>query len=148
LVVSPGMEPHIRPMEVSRHHQTINPSFLHTSPEFAMKKVLAEGFSKIYQICKVYRDEPKSATHHPEFTMIEWYRANSNYTALMDDTEELIRSLCAAVYGPSGFRENVSDPFLRISVNEAFQRFVGLPLTEVLSLNLMKELCQKKNLIS
>ena len=66
LVCSPGMEPHIRPMQV-----TDTAAFLPTSPEFAMKRILAQGYEKIFQICKAYRYEPKSVTHNPEFTILE-----------------------------------------------------------------------------
>src|SRR5690606_25202575 len=69
LVPCPGMEIHIRPFEVKQG------GFLPTSPEFAMKRLLVGGLEKIFQICPSFRLEPNSATHHPEFTMLEWYRA-------------------------------------------------------------------------
>lgn len=119
LVVSPGMEPHIRPVSTARPGV-----YLPTSPEFAMKRLLAAGFPRIFQICKSYRDEPKSATHNPEFAMLEWYRANAGYEAIMDDVEALF-----------GFIEKKLDlphkPWLRLSVEEAFRRFAGVELTEL-----------------
>src|SRR4029434_1568939 len=64
---------------------------LHTSPEFAMKKLLAAGETRIFQVARVFRNAEHSATHHPEFTMLEWYRAGADYRALMDDGAAILR---------------------------------------------------------
>ena len=96
LVVSPGMEPHIRPMQVA--HSTPDARvFLPTSPEFAMKRLLARGYPRIFQICKAYRLEPKSSTHNPEFSILEWYRAHSDYEAIMADVEGLFAAIARAL---------------------------------------------------
>lgn len=134
LVYSPGMEPHIRPIQVGS-------SFLQTSPEFAMKKILASGAGteKIFQICKCYRSEPKSSTHHPEFTMIEWYRANSTYEDIMNDCEKLFESIAFSIYGKTKFKtvtgiaRDVSGPWERISIQECFTRFADLNLLEFIN---------------
>ena len=69
------------------------PQFLHTSPEYAMKRLLAAGFPDIYQICTVFRDGEVGRRHQPEFTMLEWYRHGMDLDAIVDDTVGLIRSL-------------------------------------------------------
>src|SRR5688572_24860721 len=68
-------------------------TFLHTSPEYAMKRLLAAGCGDIWQICKVYRDGESGRSHNPEFTMIEWYRLGIDHHALMSDVERLIGAL-------------------------------------------------------
>jgi lysyl-tRNA synthetase class 2 len=72
------------------------PSYLHTSPEYAMKRLLASGCGDIYQIARVYRDGESGRYHNPEFTMIEWYRVGTDHHALMTDVEQLIASLLPA----------------------------------------------------
>lgn len=68
-------------------------TFLHTSPEYAMKRLLAAGCGDIWQICKVYRDGESGRSHNPEFTMIEWYRLGMDHHALMSDVERLIGAM-------------------------------------------------------
>lgn len=68
-------------------------TFLHTSPEYAMKRLLAAGCGDIWQICKVYRDGESGRHHNPEFTMIEWYRLGMDHHALMSDVERLITTV-------------------------------------------------------
>ena len=92
LVPSPGMETHIRPF-------TVGENYLPTSPEFAMKRLLVGGLEKIFQICPSFRDEPRSITHHPEFTMLEWYRAYAGYEDIMRDTEELFAFIATKLFG-------------------------------------------------
>ena len=72
------------------------PAWLHTSPEYAMKRLLAAGSGDIYQICKVWRDGEQGRLHNPEFTMIEWYRVDKDHHQLMDDVEELLGCLMPA----------------------------------------------------
>ena len=92
LVKSPGMEPHICPIEVKRR-SGFSPTFLPTSPEFAMKKLLARGLSKIFQISSAFRDEPFSPEHHPEFTMLEFYEAHCSLEQLQSRVEGLFQFL-------------------------------------------------------
>src|SRR5438034_6095255 len=93
LQVSPGMEPHLKAFATVLHDPndgTARPLYLHTSPEFAMKKLLAGGLARIWQLSHVFRDGERSATHHPEFAMLEWYRAGAGYQELMADCEALL----------------------------------------------------------
>lgn len=106
--------------------------YLHTSPEFTMKKLLAAGETRIASLQHVWRNRERSALHHPEFTMLEWYRANEPYEAIIADTLAII-ALAAAVTGIDrfSFRGRACDPRIdaeRISVAEAFQRHAGIDL--------------------
>src|SRR5712691_6932512 len=92
--VSPGLEPHLKAFATVLHDPRDGggrPRYLHTSPEFAMKKLLAGGMERIWQLAHVFRDGERSATHHPEFAMLEWYRAGASYRDLMDECEALLR---------------------------------------------------------
>jgi len=93
LQVSPGLEPHLRAFKTLLHdpHDRAAQRYLHTSPEFAMKKLLVAGMPRIWQLAHVFRDGERSATHHPEFAMLEWYRVGASYRDLMDE--------CAALLG-------------------------------------------------
>ena len=123
VVKSPGMEPHIKPFQVSTG------AFLHTSPEFAMKKLLVQGYEKIFQVCPVFRNEPCSNTHHPEFTMLEWYRAYEPLDSIMKDTESLVRFVARAT---QRFRPRSSidfrSPFLKFTVAELFKKHIHVEL--------------------
>lgn len=97
------------------HGQTL---YLHTSPEFPMKRLLAADAGSIYQICKAFRDGESGRLHNPEFTMLEWYRVGFDHHRLMDETGELIMQLLAP--------HRTLGPPERITYREAFQRHVGL----------------------
>ena len=86
-VPCPGLEPHIKPVALTAG------GFLHTSPEFAMKRLLVGGLERIYQLATVFRDEPHAPTHLAEFCMLEWYRAYADEHAIMEDTEQLVATL-------------------------------------------------------
>jgi lysyl-tRNA synthetase class 2 len=118
-VPAPGEEVHLRPFQVQ-------PSglYLHTSPEFAMKKLLAGGAGRIFQLARVWRDEPASATHAPEFTMLEWYRPGATLTDLMDETAGLLRAVLPPEVTWGGVTTSLAK-FERLTVAEAFFRFAG-----------------------
>ncbi|MEZ5813411.1 MAG: EF-P lysine aminoacylase EpmA [Alphaproteobacteria bacterium] len=106
--------------------------YLHTSPEFAMKKLMVAGINDLYQICHVFRNGEDTRLHSPEFTMIEWYRANAGYEDIMDDCENLLRH-CAKALGVKTckFDGHSADPFAkwqRISVCEAFEEYAAIEL--------------------
>jgi len=135
LQVSPGLEPHLMAFATEYRgpdRQPFAQFHLHTSPEFAMKKLLVGGWPKIFQLCRVFRNGEQAGLHQPEFTMIEWYRANATYRDIMADTEAMVKAAAKAC-GLSEMRhgELRADPFGEwdyISVAEAFQRHVGLDI--------------------
>ncbi len=134
LQVSPGAEAHLHAFATA----IVGPDgaerrlYLHTSPEFACKKLLAAGERRIFDLARVWRNRERGALHHPEFTLLEWYRADAPYEVLMDDCAALLR-LAAEAAGMRrlSFRGRVSDPFAepeRITVAQAFDRFAGIDL--------------------
>jgi lysyl-tRNA synthetase class 2 len=104
--------------------------YLRTSPEFACKKLLAAGESKIFEFARVFRDRERGRLHLPEFTMLEWYRANAAYDAVMADTIVLIAHAAQATgIGQFSFRGGTADPFAvpeLLTVAHAFERFAGI----------------------
>jgi lysyl-tRNA synthetase class 2 len=133
LQVSPGLEPHLRAFKTLFHDPDdgrTTERYLHTSPEFAMKKLLVAGMPRIWQLAHVFRDGERSATHHPEFAMLEWYRAGATYQDLMDECEALIRA-CQDAAGTDAFiwRGHTADArraWQRMSVADAFQEYCGI----------------------
>lgn len=133
LQVSPGLEVHLKAFQTELDEpfgQDEQTRYLHTSPEFTMKKLLTAGLERIFQIAHVYRNEERGRTHHPEFTMLEWYRAGATYSAMMDDTEALVKA-CAEALGVSKLQFNgrTADPFCpwcRLTVQDAFLNYTGI----------------------
>src|ERR1051325_2859564 len=132
---SPGREPHLRAFATVLHDPGEGRGrslYLHTSPEFAMKKLLAAGLSRIWQLAHVFRDGERSATHHPEFSMLEWYRAGAGYEVLMADCEALLRRAQQAAGTAAltwrGCTADAGLPFERLSVAAAFERHAGIDL--------------------
>ncbi len=118
--------------------------FLHTSPESCMKRLLADGHEKIFQICKVFRQKERGQRHLPEFSMLEWYCAGADYNLLMEQCEDLLLH-CAEkllernsiVYQGSSI--NLSKPWPRITVKEAFYLNASLSLEQALKLDKFDE---------
>lgn len=135
LQVSPGLEPHLSAFETvllppGRGGAAPVTRYLHTSPEFAMKKILAAGEPRIWQLCPVFRNAEGARTHAPEFRMLEWYRAGDPVDRLHDDCRALLR---AALPGPGRyrFRGKESDPHADwqvITVEQAFLDYAGVDL--------------------
>jgi lysyl-tRNA synthetase class 2 len=110
--------------------------YLRTSPEFACKKLLAAGEPRIVEFAKVFRNRERGALHHPEFTLVEWYRVGEPYTTLMSDCAAVLAEAAkAAGTRQFSFRGRSADPFAepeRMSVAEAFARFAGIDLVATL----------------
>ncbi len=141
LQVSPGNEAHLHAFatEAIDNAGSRHPFYLHTSPEFACKKLLSAGEKRISCFAHVYRNRERGPLHHPEFTMLEWYRAGETYESLMRDSAELI-ALAAETMGCRQFswRGRMMDPFAQpehLSVAGAFQRFAGIDLLATTSPN-------------
>ena len=139
LQVSPGNEAHLHAFATTAlgHDGQGRTMYLHTSPEFAMKKLLAAGETRIHAFSHVWRNRERGPLHSPEFTMLEWYRAGEDYAVLMDDTATFLR-LAATAAGATllRYRDRSCDPFAtpeRISVADAFQRHAGIDLLGTLS---------------
>lgn len=109
-----------------------HPYYLHTSPEFAAKKLLAAGERRIFDFARVFRNRERTALHHPEFTMLEWYRVGEPYEALMADCAELLAQAARAAGAASlRWRGSEVDPFAepeRLTLHEAFARHAGIDL--------------------
>lgn len=139
LQIAPGMEPHLKAFKtalLSADQSQSQELYLHTSPEFAMKKLLVAGLPRIYQICHCFRNAEGSSLHSPEFTMIEWYRAHAGYHSIMEDCVELLRSCAAqANIEKYQYRGMVADPFRDwhyLSVLEAFEKYAQMDIEPVL----------------
>jgi len=139
LQVSPGNETHLHGFET----ELIGPGgegrqlYLRTSPEFACKKLLAAGETRIFDFARVFRNRERGPLHHPEFTMLEWYRANEPYETLMDDCAALMGEAARAVGTKQfSFRGKTIDPFAepeRVTVAEAFEKCAGIDLLATVS---------------
>ncbi|MBV70591.1 MAG: EF-P lysine aminoacylase GenX [Myxococcales bacterium] len=124
LVPSPGMEPHIDAYPVQQNGVT---RYLQTSPEYALKTLLGRGMKRIYAVTPCFRDEPASNTHSPQFTMLEWYRVSADLFDMMDETEALIHWIIENQGGsPERFGCDLSQPFERIKLRDAFIRYTGV----------------------
>jgi lysyl-tRNA synthetase class 2 len=136
IVAHPGMEPHLDPFRtaLARHDGATFDAGLVTSPEYSMKKLLAAGLPRIFEITRCYRNgEPWDGSHNPEFTMIEWYRANADYTAIMKDTEEMVAEVARKATGGTrisygGKVIDLAPDWTRMTVAEAMDRYAGIDL--------------------
>lgn len=137
----PGLEPHLDPFE-SRFRATAThpgePVFLLTSPEYALKRVLVSGLERVYQISKVFRNGEVGPFHNPEFSMLEWYRTHASYLEIMEDLEGLVLELMRGLKGSGaentlcwqGHTVDVTPPWPRVTVREAFLQTTGIDLAE------------------
>ncbi len=139
LQVSPGNETHLHAFatDLIQPDGSRERRYLHTSPEFACKKLLAAGESRIFNLGHVFRNHERTLTHSPEFTMLEWYRANEPYAAIIEDSVSLV-GLAADVAGTKRFnwRGRVVEPSAEpewLTVADAFQKFAGVDLLNALN---------------
>ncbi len=134
LVSCPGMEPHLRAFAISPVEAVeVRDRWLHTSPELAVKTVLHGLDFDVFVLSRCYRDEPPTSLHHPEFTMLEWYRRHSDYTLVMSDCEALVRAVVTALVpnarsdvDGAGGALDIWSPFERVTCDEAFLRAAGV----------------------
>ncbi|MBP9699787.1 EF-P lysine aminoacylase GenX [Candidatus Woesebacteria bacterium] len=157
LVRSPGTEPYLEVFETQLLDSSRNaqPAYLLTSPEYALKKLLVAGFPKLFSICKSFRNaEGLSFKHNPEFTIMEWYRTQSDYTDIMKDCEALFVAI-ARILDPlqqgstttwtyQGKSYDLTPPWERISVAQAFERYCGIDSHTLLDEKLLKEAGHKR----
>jgi lysyl-tRNA synthetase class 2 len=134
LAISPGNEAHLHGFatQIIGNDGVAHPLYLHTSPEFAMKRLLAAGETQIAAFSHVFRNRERGPLHSPEFTMLEWYRVGVDYGVLMDDVARLIQlAATAAGAGLLRYRDKTCDPFAppqRLSVHQAFDKYAGVDL--------------------
>src|ERR1700731_522216 len=131
LQISPGLEPHLMAFatELTEPGEGVRPRHLHTSPEFAMKKLLVAGVPRLFQLAHCFRNGERSRTHHPEFTMLEWYRAKAGYRDLMADCEALLRAVAGGgSFTWQGRSADPTAPWHYLSVAAAFEQFCHLAL--------------------
>ena len=137
LVPAPGMETHLDAFHapfLPEGGGALRPLWLHTSPEYAMKRLLAEGFPRVFQLARVFRNGELSSTHNPEFTMLEFYRAEADYQGIMQDLETLLDRCARALTGGScvagagGGPLELAAPYERVPVADLFARQAGVDL--------------------
>lgn len=139
LQVSPGNELHLHAFATELAAPTGERAtrYLHTSPEFTCKKLLAAGEPRIFSFARVFRNRERGPLHHPEFTMLEWYRANEPYTALMDDCAAILAEAAkAAGCLALQWKGCTADPYAaprRLTVAEAFAQYAGIDLGATLT---------------
>jgi lysyl-tRNA synthetase class 2 len=131
----PNIDPNIFPVKIAGASGTSARFYLHTSPEPAMKKLLAAGSGDIFFLGKVFRDREGSPLHAPEFTMLEWYRVGGDADAVMRDVEELVRGLARTVTGGEFLRGDggkvpVGKPWPRRELDELFRELLGAGMAD------------------
>ena len=137
LQVSPGNEAHLHGFKTTLIHNdgSSSPRYLHTSPEFHCKKLLAAGEKRIFFLGHVFRNRESTPTHAPEFTMLEWYRAGAPYREIIEDTLALVRLAASGLFN---WRGRKCDPLADaewLTVAEGFQKYAGVDLLATLDGN-------------
>ncbi len=137
LIPAPAPEIHIDAIKTDA-------GYLHTSPELCMKRLLAAGFPRIFQITKCFRADERGGHHLPEFSMLEWYRSGIDYHALMEECEELILwvSRRLGVGEKIKYQDieiDLQRPWRKISINEAFDRYASIALKDAIEKNCFNE---------
>ena len=139
LRISPGNETHLHAFATSMvaPDGSAVPLYLRTSPEFACKKLLAAGERRIVEFARSFRNRERGALHHPEFTLLEWYRAHEPYDVLIDDCIAIVREAAQITQTRQfSFRNRMADPFAepeRLTVAEAFARFARIDILATLA---------------
>ncbi|MCP4912681.1 MAG: EF-P lysine aminoacylase GenX [Oligoflexia bacterium] len=147
VVENPGMEAHIHPFKVESSNPNFknSPGYLHSSPEFFMKELLANGHEKIFTLSYCFRDEPKSETHRPQFLMLEWYRRDEFYSSIMNDCEELIHySLQFLKEKNISIKESLEKQSIeKLKVDDLFKKILGFSILDFLEAHQLKEKIKK-----
>lgn len=146
-----SQEPYLNPVSItiSDPNGKSEKFYLRTSPEYALKKLLAVGYEKVFEIGKCFRDfESFGGNHNPEFTMLEWYRSPGTYQEIMSDTENLFKFVAKKLNQESvGYKNrevNISENWDRQSMKQVWQNFVGVNLDDYLEISQMRELAKTK----
>lgn len=150
LIAAPAPETHIDAVPVALGVGGVGAAprrvtrYLQTSPELPMKRMLAAGCERIYQIAPVFRDGEVGPHHRPEFRLLEWYRRDAPWTDLMHDCEGLLRTTALAVHGNlrlevRGQPIDLERPFRRVSVDEAFVRHAGFSILDALEPSTLRQ---------
>jgi elongation factor P--(R)-beta-lysine ligase len=131
----PNIDPNIFPVKISDASGKEARFYLHTSPELAMKKLLAAGSGDIFFLGKVFRDREGSPLHSPEFTMLEWYRVGGGADSVMRDVEDLVRALARTIDGEAvvhgnGRRIPVDGPWPRRELDDVFRELLGAGMAD------------------
>jgi len=143
-----GQEPNIAPMQLSVHDEKtyIHDAYLHTSPEYSMKKMIAAGMGDIFYLGKCFRDfESFGGLHNPEFTMLEWYEVGKNMFDVMETVEELLSFILNKK--EIGNWKLETGTFERIHMRELWKKYVGVNLDNYLTVEEMRRLCVEKDCI-
>ncbi len=124
--------------EVYTDALTAGDRYLHTSPELCMKRIIASGYPRIFQICRCFRPGERGQTHLPEFTMLEWYRQGIGYKELMEDCESLISFTAEALgigsrVSCQGMEIDLAPPWERLAVRDAFSRYAAMNMDKALN---------------
>jgi lysyl-tRNA synthetase class 2 len=141
LIPAPAPEAHIDAIPA-------NKGFLQTSPEICMKRMLAAGFEKLFQLCRCWRNGERGIIHLPEFTMLEWYRTGTDYEGLIEDCESLLLglSIVSARKNKIIFRGrtvDLSPPWDRITVRNAFSRYSDISMEDAIGRGIFDEIMSK-----
>ncbi|MDP9033624.1 MAG: EF-P lysine aminoacylase EpmA [Myxococcota bacterium] len=131
MVPSPGLDLHLDAFEIAGGDRG-KPRWLSTSPEYQMKRLLAEGWPRIYQLAPCFRRGELGVRHNPEFTMLEWYRAGAGVDEVMNDTEQLVAAATGGEARVGNRTIDLRPPFERLPLCEAFRRFAGWSESETL----------------
>jgi len=158
-VPAPGTDLYLEPVGTrspeERDSRTV-PPYLHTSPEFAMKRLLSEGFERIYQLVKVWRDGEVSELHHPEFTLLELYRAWEGLDAVIEDAERIVAGACdgeatlaeRTEQGVEHRRIDLDPPFERVPMPELVREVAGFELVECLEYEDLRREVVRRDLLT
>jgi len=127
LIPSPGLDVHLQAFQVGAR-------YLSTSPEYQMKRLLADGYARIFQITRAFRQGELGSRHNPEFTILEFYRADAGVEDVMKDTEELVEAVTGGEVLLGERRIATRAPFARMTVCEAYERFAKVSPGETLEM--------------